>query len=176
MNLHTMKGPTSWLRKGETETKLWLAYDVPDQSLREKTIRASCKKLTTGRRGLKRWAGLSTASASLLGSPDLRKDSNNSVETETCCHGKLWGNRWKHGNWKSCDIWSKCCDVWGPSNGAVGLPWRLTGRSSYTLTIRNRASLGQLLKIYWWKWMTLLAEVGQWCQQGVTVCGHMPWS
>lgn len=22
----------------------------------------------------------------------------------------------------------------------------------------------------------MLTEVGQWCQQGVTVCGHMPWS
>ena len=33
---------------------------------------------------------------------------------------ELWGNSGKHGNWKSCDIQSKCYDICGPRNGAVG--------------------------------------------------------
>ena len=30
---------------------------------------------------------------------------------------ELWGNSGKHGNWKSCDIRSKCYDICGPRNG-----------------------------------------------------------
>lgn len=81
----------------------------------------------------------------MLGSADPGKDTCNSLRQPPIVMGS-GENSCKHGNCKSCDIESTCCDVWGPGSDAVHLPWRFTGRSPSTLTTRNNTGLDKLSK------------------------------